>query len=117
MSLFLEDGSTGTAAIGMNERQGLTCDDPTDVPTDAPGYIVLGLLGQSIQIPSDSTLADFSVDVNEMVRDAGLTPPDAESADPVVTVSSANGQVCGTDGNGDEVGRALCQKSCMLQSI
>lgn len=108
MSLFLEDGSTDTAAIGMNERHGLTCDDPTDEPADSPGYIVLELLGQtSTEIQSDSTLTDFSDVVNDMVRDAGLSPLDADSTDPVVTVSSANGQttVCGTDGNGDEVGR------------
>ena len=109
MSLFLEDGSTDIAAIGMNERQGLTCDDPVDAPVDSPGYIILDLLGQSSsQVQSDMGLSDFTDVVDEMVRNAGLVPLDADSADPVVTVSFADGQtaVCGTDGSGNEVGTA-----------
>lgn len=103
-SLFLEDSSTDVA-IGMNEKQGLICDDPPDNP-DSPGYVVIEFLGESAQVQSDATLSDLSDSLNDMARAAGLVRPDASSVDPVLSVTSA-GQttVCGTDGNGDEVGR------------
>lgn len=103
-SLFLEDSSTDVA-IGMNEKQGLTCDDPTDAPTDSPGYVVIDFLGESSdQISSGATLSDLSDALNVMARAAGLASPDAGSVDPILSVTSATqNTVCGV-GSSEEVG-------------
>lgn len=98
-SLFLEDSSTDVA-IGMNEKQGLTC----DVLSDSPGYVVIEFLGQSVRVQSGTFLVDLSVSLNDMARDAGLTNPHAGSADVLSVTSAEQNTVCGTDGNGDEVG-------------
>lgn len=102
-SLFLED-STTDVAIGMNEKQGLICDDPTDAPTDSPGYVVIDFLGESAQLQSDATLFALSVSLNDMARAAGLASPDAGSTDPILSVTASGIQttVCGT-GSSEEV--------------
>lgn len=107
-SLFLEDGSSTDAAIGMNEKQGFVCDDPTDAPNDTPGYVVIDFLGESVggsaELPSNTVLSDLTASLNTMARAAGLVLADASPTDPVLSVTSPGGQstICGTGGS-DEV--------------
>ena len=107
-SLFLEDGSSTDAVIGMNEKHGFVCDDPTDTPSDSPGYVVIDFMGESFgenaELPSNAALSVLSDALNTMARAAGVVRPDASSTFPVVSVTSPGGQatVCGT-GSSDEV--------------
>lgn len=99
VSLFLEDNSTDVAAIGMNEKQGLTCyTEPAG--SNASAYVVLEFLGHSAKVKANATVSDLSDYLQEMARDAGV-------ADYAVNVTSPDGQVtvCGIDG--DEVGQKL----------
>lgn len=96
MYLFLEDNSTGIAAIGMNEKQGLTCNiEPAE--SNRSAYVVLEFMGQSATVKANATVSDLSDYLQEIARDAGV-------ADFAVNITSPDGQatVCGI--NGDEVG-------------
>lgn len=98
-SLFLED-STTDVAVGMNEKQGFICDDPTDFPTDSPGYVVIEFLGEvSDQLDSFAALSVLGDSLNAMARAAGLASPDGGSVDPVVSVTSTGTTVCGIGTN------------------
>ena len=104
-SLFPEDNSNTDVVIGMNEKQGFTC----DYPTGSPGYVVIDFLGESAQLQSDAALSDLSDSLNSMARTAGLVRPDASTADPILTVTASGAQttVCGTASSEEVRGNRL----------
>lgn len=57
VSLFLEDNSTGVAAIGMNEKQGLSC--ATETATNSSAYVVLEFMGEGATIKANATISDL----------------------------------------------------------
>lgn len=57
MSLFLGDNSTGNAAIGMNEKQGLTCAISAGSNTSA--YLEIEFMGESAMIKANATISDL----------------------------------------------------------
>lgn len=56
-SLYLENNSTGYAAIGMHEVQGLSCVTETDGNNSA--YLVLEFMGNSVTVKANTTLSDL----------------------------------------------------------
>lgn len=55
--LYLEDSSTETAMIGMNEKQGLSCATVSDKNSSA--YIVLEFMGNSATVKANATISDL----------------------------------------------------------
>lgn len=65
MSLYLGDNSTGNAAIGMNEKQGLTCAADTD--SNSSAYIEIEFMGESATIKANATISDLRYGVGMLI--------------------------------------------------
>lgn len=57
VSLFMEDNSVGDAAIGMNEKQGLSC--TVENESNSSAYVVLGFMGQSATVKANASISDL----------------------------------------------------------